>query len=194
MFKRRTPLTTSQKLREMIWPSMGFRRGSRYILHRLLRIKDSNHSIALGLSLGIVVSFIPLPGTHIIQAALLAWLLRSSVLASFIGTLFGNPLTLPLMWWAAYKVGETGFEALGFEVSTMPDSLNFSVAEITKDFIGLFLPWVVGGYILMVASFPPVYAAIFWIVSTSRKRKIKWQQDRIHEIAATLTDPQGKTS
>ena len=194
MFKRRTPLTTSQKLREMIWPSMGFRRGSRYILHRLLRIKDSNHSIALGLSLGVVVSFIPLPGTHIIQAALLAWLLRSSVLASFIGTLFGNPLTLPLMWWAAYKVGETGFEALGFEVSTMPDSLNFSVAEITKDFIGLFLPWVVGGYILMLASFPPVYAAIFWIVSTARKRKIKWQQDRMHEIAATLTDPQGKTS
>ena len=191
MFKRRTPLTKAQKIREMIWPSMGYRRGSRYILHRLLRIKDSTHSIALGLTLGIVVSFLPLPGTHIIQAALFAWALRVNVLASFIGTIFGNPLTLPLMWWAAYKVGEIGFETLGFEVSAMPESYNFSMSHLTQDFMGLLLPWVVGGYILMLATLVPVYAGVFWLVSAARKRKQEWQQEQIHAVAKTITETQG---
>ena len=53
MFKRRVPLTRLQKLREWVWPSMGLVRAGRYTMHRLMRIKDTTHKIALGLAMGI---------------------------------------------------------------------------------------------------------------------------------------------
>lgn len=169
---------------------MGFRRSLRYIFHRLMRIKDSTHKIALGLTLGFAVSFTPIPGTHILQAAILAWLLRGNVVASFIGTLFGNPLTLPLMWWLAFKVGDSAFQFFGFPVSPMPSNFHFSLAEITSDFLGLFLPWVLGGYVLMGLSLLPFYTAFYWIVRQARCAQVRWKQERMHRIARSLTEPQ----
>ncbi len=189
MFRRRTPLTRAQKLREIVWPSMGLKRGAKYILRRLMRLKDPPHRIAMGLALGLAISFTPTPGLHIIQAAVLAWMLRANIAASFIGTIFGNPLTLPLMWWMAFKTGEFTFELRGFPVSEMPRHLDFSFAELTHDFLGLFVPWLFGGYLLAVISVAPCYAVFYWMVVQVRRQQKRWREEKLHRAAASLTEP-----
>ena len=192
MFSRRLPLSGTRRIREILWPSMGWNRSLIYIGHRLVRLKDTTHSLALGLSFGVAVSFTPTPGTHILQAAGFAWLFRSNVLASFIGTLFGNPWTIPLMWWASYEVGEFAFEAAGFEVKTMPPHFTWDalVAEISADPLGLFMPWLFGGYIMAILSIPVCYAAFYSLVVHARARQVKWKQDRVHRISRTITERQ----
>lgn len=47
----------------------------------------------------------PYIGTHMAMAALLAWAIGGSIVASLLGTFLGNPLTYPFFWFASYKVG-----------------------------------------------------------------------------------------
>lgn len=93
-------------MREYLWPSMGLRRWLRWVSLSLLRQASSNpHTVALGVALGVWVSFFPVLGTHTIMVALLCWLLRANFLAALLGTWFGNPWTYPLMWAFSHHIG-----------------------------------------------------------------------------------------
>ena len=50
MFRRRDKLPVRRRVREWLWPSSGWRRSSRYLMHRILRLNDSPSSIAAGLA------------------------------------------------------------------------------------------------------------------------------------------------
>lgn len=186
MFARRTKLHPLKRIREFLWPSMGWSRMLRYYECRLLRLKDSNASIARGLSFGAAISFTPLPGTHIIGAASLSWLTRSNVVASVLGTLVGNPWTFPLMWWGAYKVGNKLFSALGLPMRDMPDvfTWNHLVGEITAHPLELVIPWVTGGFILTFLSWPVFYVLSFLLV-----KKIRIQQKRGRKLMVEHFEP-----
>ncbi len=192
LFRRRLPLTLTRKLRELLWPTMGWNRTLIYIGHRLVRLKDTTYSLAMGLAIGAAVSFTPTPGTHILQAAGFAWLFRSNLISSFIGTLVGNPWTLPLMWWSSYKVGEFAFEAVGLEVRRMPAEFTWAhlVAEIKADPVELFLPWLVGGYIMAALSIPVTYVIFHFLVLHARARQVKWKQSKVHKAARQITERQ----
>jgi pyridoxine 5-phosphate synthase len=86
-----------ERAREFLYPRAGYRRTIEYIGHRVRRIPDTPHRIALGFACGAFVSFTPLFGLHFFVAMGLAWALRGNVLASLIGTFVGNPLTFPLI-------------------------------------------------------------------------------------------------
>ena len=105
MFARRRRRSALGRLRQALWPSMGFRRAARYVGHRLARLPDSPGAIAGGLAWGAAVSFTPFIGLHFFVAALAAWASRCNVLASAIGTAVGNPWTFPFIWAASYKTG-----------------------------------------------------------------------------------------
>jgi uncharacterized protein (DUF2062 family) len=190
MFRRRLPLSLARKIKEMLWPSMGWNRALIYMGHRLIRLKDTTYSLAMGLSVGLAVSFTPMPGSHILQAAAFAWLFRSNILASFIGTLFGNPWTLPLMWWSSYKIGEFSFGITGFDVKKMPDLFTWAhlVTEIKADPLALFLPWLVGGYMMAIISIPISYAVFHVLVLQARARQVQWKQRRAHKAALQITE------
>lgn len=91
MFKRRKPLSFWNNLRQFFWPDMGWMRSLKYVRHRLVRVADTTHKIALGLAIGAAVSFTPLVGTHFVQAGLFAFVLRGNVFSAMIGTFVGNP-------------------------------------------------------------------------------------------------------
>ncbi|MDC9701404.1 MAG: DUF2062 domain-containing protein [Alphaproteobacteria bacterium] len=78
----------------------------RYVLKRMMRLKGTPHSIALGFSFGVFVSFTPFFSFHFILAGILSWLIGGNILASFIGTFFGNPFTFPFIWLASFKLGQ----------------------------------------------------------------------------------------
>jgi uncharacterized protein (DUF2062 family) len=125
---------------------MGFQRFVTYVKQRIIRLSDSPHKIALGLALGLAASFNPFVGTHILQACGLAFLFRSNLVAAFIGTLLGNPLTLPFMWAAAIWVG------------------HFFVTET-------FWAWVIGAYILGAVVTPPTYYLFLSLVKAGKRSR-----------------------
>jgi uncharacterized protein len=172
MFKRKNPHPLSRQLISIIWPSMGWKRMGRYAQLRLIRLKGTTRSIATGFAFGASVSFTPLPGLHIFSAAGLSFITRGSVLASVVGTLVGNPWTFPLMWWAAYKTGHFAFSSFGAHISEMPDNLtwDYLVDEISHRPMELIIPWIVGGIILMVISWPVFYILIYRMVSKLRHK------------------------
>lgn len=172
MFKRRNPLTVSQSLLSLFWPRMGWKRMGKYAQLRLIRLKGTTRSIAAGFAFGASISFTPLPGAHIFTAASLSYLTRSNILASVVGTVVGNPWTFPLMWWGAYKIGHLSFSLFGARISDMPKDLtwNYLMDEIINHPMDLIIPWVTGGIILMVLSWPVFYILIYRMVAQLRHK------------------------
>jgi len=151
---------------------MGWKRALIYAKHRLLRIADTTHSIALGLAIGLGTSFSPLLGTHFIQAGILALVMRGNAFSAMMGTFFGSPITFPFIWWASLSLGQFLFGVFGFEVAAeIPDQVSMSV--MWNNFKGLFLPWMLGGYILMFTVIPPAYFMYFYLVRAAKKAKAR---------------------
>lgn len=105
LFQRREPLRAKDRVRHFVWPPGGWWRSLRYFGKRVLRISDSPHAIGLGFACGVGVSFTPFVGFHFVMSAVLAYFIRANLVASAIGTVVGNPLTFPAMWWGAYQLG-----------------------------------------------------------------------------------------
>ncbi len=72
---------------------------------RVLRLRATPHSIAIGFACGIFAAFIPILGVHIAIALAIAWLIGGNIAAAVIGTTLGNPLILPFIWAATLEVG-----------------------------------------------------------------------------------------
>lgn len=105
IFKRRDTPPFLDRARDFVYPRKGWRRALSYLGHRVRRIPDTPHRIALGFAAGAFVSFTPLFGLHVLAAVALAWAIRGNVLAALIGTLIGNPLTFPLIAPMALTLG-----------------------------------------------------------------------------------------
>ncbi len=105
MFARRYKQSFGKNLKGFVWPSMGWRRTSHYIFHRIGRLNDTPYSIAAGFACGAATSFTPFVGLHFILAGAWAWLIRGNIIASAIGTFVGNPWTFPFIWAWLYQCG-----------------------------------------------------------------------------------------
>lgn len=193
IFKRRKPRGTAKKIKETLWPAMGWGRTANYYRHRLFRTGDSTYRIAAGLAAGVAVSWSPFYGTHFIQALFFAWLLRANLLAGFLGTAWGNPWTFPFMLWTSYIVGIwicglfglSGFVALpahldaGYFTDEPWEFIRFMVSSPLK----LFLPLTVGGYLCGLLIWPVAYLLLYYPVHFSRLAYIK-QRRRIRRRKA----------
>ncbi len=176
MFKRRKPLTLTQMTKELFWPSMGWKRAYMMTKYRIIRLSDSVHSIALGLSIGLGVSFSPILGTHFIQAGIIAWALRANVFTSMIGTFVGNPWTFPFLWWGGFSLGKYLFALWGLQVGgELPDHMTLAIFWdlLQTDFWSIALPWLLGGYILLFATMPFSYPIYYFFVKGAKAARAK---------------------
>lgn len=190
MFKRRKQHTALSHFRELIWPTMGWRRAIRYSRLRVSRLSDSTHKIATGLALGMAVSFSPIIGTHFIQVLILCWLLRANVLSAIIGTFVGNPWTYPFIWWGSIKFGAWLISFFGLSAAdSLPADIDLSVLwnMIKHEPIRVFLPWMLGGHILAVISFFPSYAVYYRLVLRAKSARSKARLRRVHKTAMEVT-------
>lgn len=110
VFKRRNKLSWGQWIAEGFYPKSGWKRAASYVGHRIRRLPDTPHKIAMGIAVGVYVSYTPFFGLHFLVAAVLALMLRGNVLAALLGTFYGNPVTFPFI--AAASLG-TGHFILG---------------------------------------------------------------------------------
>ena len=115
MFKRRTPRPPLQRLRNFLFPYMGWRRTLKYWHYRTVRLPGTPTSIALGFASGAAISFTPFLFFHLLLAFALAWPIGGSLVAAAIGTLVGNPVTFVFIFPLIYKTGKwfLGMEGTG---------------------------------------------------------------------------------
>ncbi len=105
LFRRRDKPAWQDRLKTWAWPQRGWKRAAAYAWHRITRLAGTPHAIAMGCATGVFASFTPLMGLHFILAALLAYALGGSLLASAFGTFFGNPISFPIIWLTTYNFG-----------------------------------------------------------------------------------------
>ncbi len=171
ILKRQKPKKTHHKIRDALWPRMGWRRTLRYTKYRLIRLQDSERNIAVGLSWGAAISFTPFMGGHILLAALFTWMMRGNVIAGAIGTVWGNPWTLPLMQLASFETGKLFFRFFGIvEFSALPENLSLKKMfdYIIEHPYDLVIPWVAGGVVLTFATWPLFYMLHMAILEGAR--------------------------
>jgi uncharacterized protein (DUF2062 family) len=105
LFRRREAETWLERVRIHLWPRRSFSRSGRYVVYRLRRLSESPHAVALGFAVGVFSASTPFLGTHMVMAALIAWIVGGSIVAAVLGTFLGNPLTYPLLWYSTYQIG-----------------------------------------------------------------------------------------
>jgi len=169
---------------------MGWIRACKYMYVRTVRLSDTTHKIAVGLAIGVGISFTPIVGTHFIQAGIIAYVLRANLLSSLIGTFVGNPWTFPFMWWAAISFGSYLFGVFGLPASTaLPDTVTFSILwDIVKHQpLRIFLPWLLGGYLLGLIAWFPAYLIFYNFVKGAKMARHKARLRRVHKAAKEIT-------
>lgn len=210
VFKRRDRQSWGAWLREMVYPRGGFRRATKYVVHRMRRLPDTPHRVARGIFAGSLVGFLPLPGMQFIAAWGAARLVRGNVLAALLGTFNTNPLTTPFFAVLAMSLGhwimgvETPLSAeeIGRAFAHAGGDLWFNVKAIfTSDvtrwgglirfwheiyvpyFIGALIPGFVLSAIAYYITIPLVAA-----YQKARAAKAKERSERRGKFRAALTE------
>lgn len=107
LFRRRKKASWPERVREFFWPRKGITRPARYLAKRILRLSASPHAVAAGVAAGAFSAFTPLLGFHVVLALALAYLVAGNLLAAALATTIANPLTIPLIAIATFRVGES---------------------------------------------------------------------------------------
>ncbi len=172
---RRNPESLAQRLRGWLWPRAGWRRAGRYLLLRLTRAPGTPHGVAAGLAAGVAVSLTPFFGLHLLLSLGLAYLTRGDLLAAALGTLVGNPWTLPLILTADYRLGclilgwpPQGLHLLG---ELGPGTL---LGEVGR----LLWPMAVGSVPLAAAAWAVIYVLGVRAVVAGRGRRLRLRGGR----------------
>lgn len=201
LFNRRDKQKTWPKIRNLIWPKMGIKRLLNYYKHRSVRIPASERSIARGFAFGCAVSWTPTFGTHLLQCAAFSWLTKSNWIASFLGSAFGNPWTTPALMLISYHVGKALFVATGYAHIITPDDGAASFGEFLKEimhadmtwvafkanFMEYFMPTLLGGYVMGLATFPLFYYPFYYMVKGARAARRARIERKVHAEAIEVT-------
>lgn len=164
MFSRKSPAKWIARAREVAWPRGGLHRGWLYLWHRLKRLRHHPHSVALGFAIGVFVSFTPFLGLHLALCVAFSLLFRVSILASLIGQVVGNPVTLPFIWLSSFKLGDVllhrGGGAAGVTVEGLMQKF-FSFETVGS----ILLPMITGGFVLGLIFAAISYAGIYFLMT-----------------------------
>ncbi|MBQ8870940.1 MAG: DUF2062 domain-containing protein [Alphaproteobacteria bacterium] len=141
-----------------------FQNYKQQLVLKLKNIKATPYEIASGCACGVAISFTPFVGFHLVLATITAFTIRGNVVASWLGTVAGNPWTFALIWPATLY---TGREILGLEHEPETDFAkifdNFFHSAVNFDFKAMQIDvWPII-YPMMIGSIP-FYIAV-WCLS-----------------------------
>jgi len=171
LFKSRQPRKFQEGLRNLVWPRKGFARTWHYLRFRLLRLPDTPHRIAAGVAAGVASSITPFVGLHFLVAAAIAWATRGNIIASAIGTFFGNPWTFPMIWWCTYELGNVILGVEGDETAIAGITWEAVAAHPVRTFVPLIEPMIVGAVPLALVAWWTSYLLLKGSVSYYRRRR-----------------------
>tara|TARA_X000000368_G_scaffold396164_1_gene364217 strand:- start:193 stop:786 length:594 start_codon:yes stop_codon:yes gene_type:complete len=184
VFKRKNKQTTLKYLKSLFFPEGGWRRAIEYLSHRIKRLPDSPHKIALGLSFGVFASFSPLFGFHFLLGAVFAYLFNANVFASIIGTFFANPITFPFIAAISVRTGSFILDQFSIVDNDMNKadtwvsdselrSLGIFEKFLVEVYFDKFIPYAVGGVICGIITAFFIYILSKPLIDSYQKRKRK---------------------
>ncbi len=153
----------------------------KYYWIRLLRLQDDPFVLARGVAMGVLVGLTPTIPFHTVLIIALCTVGRGNVLAGLTASiLVSNPLTIPLHYYAAWKLGTllTGFHVPWAEVSqlmeTVKDAGLIDAARfICHKGIDMMASMLLGGLVLSVPFAVAAYLLSLFLYMKRRKRKLK---------------------
>lgn len=127
-------------------------------------------SSAAGAAAGMFCAFIPLP-IQSVSAAILAILLRVNLPIAVVVSLFSNPITIPPLFFYAYKLG-----ARLLSIEAQQVEFQFSLAWLSSTFFDIWQPLLLGCFILGSISSLITYflVRLIWRISAVSK----WENRR----------------
>lgn len=185
LFKRRDKASILENIRIFLWPRRSWARSVNYVLLRVNRLSGSAHAIALGCAVGIFVSHTPIMGFHFIAAATIAYLVGGNLLASALGTFFGNPITFPFIWASAYRFGHwiLGNEVDEFRVAGLLDAFSNGIIHALDNAYEIYIkPMMIGGIPLGFVCGFFGYFIIRKIVENYQNRRVELITARAREV------------
>ncbi len=125
----------------------------------------TRYSASMAFFVGLFVCFLPLPGQMIISA-LLAVALRCNLPISVGLVWITNPLTMPAIYYLAYRVGAA---LLGTEVQSLTFEISWEWAQ--ESLRGIWLPFILGCLIcgLMSGALGYFVISMLWRWQVSRR-------------------------
>jgi len=142
--------------------------------HRLWSIR--RRTVVPAFSIGLFVSFMPFPG-HMLASALLAITFRVNIPVAALATWASNPVTMFVMYPAAYKLGRI---LLGAPVREVSFALSWE--WVTHTFVTIWQPMLLGSLILgiLAAVIGYITLDLFWrsSIATYKTRKQESRRDR----------------
>ena len=191
VFKRKKKQTTLGFLKSLFFPEGGWRRAIEYLSHRIKRLPDSPHRIALGLSFGVFASFSPFFGFHFVLGALLAYVFNANIFASILGTFFANPITFPFIAAISVRMGVFILDQFPF-LKSDKNSANTWLLDSQLNGLGVFekflvevyfdkfIPYAVGGTICGIITAFIIYILSKPLINSYQKRKRKRKSNKIN--------------
>ncbi len=135
--------------------------------HRLLGIRRK--TVVPAFSLGLFVSFIPVPG-HPAVAALAALALRVNIPIAAVTTLVSNPLTMGPMYFLAYRIG-----AYLLRIEPGPFRFEMSLDWVTHTLVTIWQPMMLGSLLLgaIVSLVGYIVLDLLWRTSVGKYKTRK---------------------
>jgi hypothetical protein len=140
--------------------------GFRLRVLALLRGHGSGHGIALGFTLGLAWSLIPIPFLGMFVALSLAPLLRANLPATYFGTALVNPLTGPAIYFAELWVGAT---LVGIDAPSWANARAFTGSEWLSLFLEVLPAFALGGVVVATGAALLVYPLVRLVVDRVRR-------------------------
>jgi hypothetical protein len=143
------------------------KRIARYMYLRVLRLRASAHSIALGLAVGIFIGFMPIVPLQTVAVLALAYLFRCNKFTAVMGTWISNPIDIVPFYWLLFYVGDQFVpeSAVGFKAE------NVAGLNVLEMGWSVFSTMTVGGLIMGIPASIITYFVSRRMVEEYRRRK-----------------------
>ena len=199
MFKRDRKKALARRLREFVWPEMGWRRLWRYLRYRLLRLSGSPYAVAAGFASGAAVSFTPLVGFHMLLGVVVARLIGANMVAALFGTIVGNPWTFPFIWLWTYKLGIwLGVDPAGAAdpggrlndlIPAIVDALlAFDLKYLAAEVWPIAAPMLAGGAVTGVVVWAVTYLSLKPVFEVYQNRRAARRSAKPSKVASHETE------
>lgn len=134
----------------------------RRVIQPVLRLNDSPHSLALGVTMGVFVAFTPTVGIQITIVVILGTLLRANRIAAVAMTWISNPVTMIPMYYAYYLLGLFVLRRDGIDREQFNELCRLGDGRSSWQFVAdifhrLGAPLWIGSLIIAVIVTVPVY-------------------------------------
>lgn len=135
---------------------------------RFISLKGSPESIARSFSIGFWIAWCPLIGTHVLLSLLGGLIFRANLPAIYLASWLCNPLTIPGLLMADYKLGQW---LLNSEIVTQIDFHAITWRSLLALGLEILLPMLLGGLILGTLNALVAYVPVKRAVIRVRRRR-----------------------